>query len=73
MISPPARWPQSDGTPIACREKLKVLEENHAELAQVLQDSFEDAMLMGVDEAVMRQLLIDMVGALRNPKTVSHG
>lgn len=73
MIPTPERWPQPDGTPISCREKLKTLEENHAELAQVLQDTFEDAMLMGVDEQVMRRLLIDMVGALKNPKTVNHG
>ena len=64
----PARWPQPDGTPIACREKLKVLEENHAELAQVLQDSFEDAMLMGVDEAAMRRILTEMVAGLDSPK-----
>jgi hypothetical protein len=64
----PARWPQPDGTPLSCREKLKVLGENHAELAQTMQDVFEDAMLMGVDEAAMRGILGDMVHALANPK-----
>jgi len=60
-------WLQSDGTPVACREKLKVLAENQAELAQVMQDAFEDAVLMGVDEAAMRALLAGMVAELRSP------
>ncbi len=45
-----------------------MLEENHAEAAQVLQDAFEDAVLMGVDEAAMRRVLLEMVAALRSPK-----
>jgi len=60
-------WLQPDGTPVACREKLKVLVENQAELAQVMQDAFEDAVLMGVDAAAMRALLADMVAGLRGP------
>jgi uncharacterized protein (UPF0335 family) len=63
-----ARWLGADGQPIACREKLVVLEENHAEAAQVLQDAFEDAVLMGVDETAMRAILIEMVSGLRSPK-----
>jgi hypothetical protein len=61
-------WPQVDGTPIACREKLLVLVENHAEIAQTMQDAFEDALLMGVDEQAMRAILIRMVEELRSPK-----
>ena len=64
----PASWPQPDGTPVSCREKLRMLAENHAELAQAMQDAFEDAVLMGVDEAAMRTLLHDMVAALESPK-----
>jgi uncharacterized protein (UPF0335 family) len=70
MIAPPAVWPQSDGAPVACREKLKMLAENHAELAQALQDTFEDAVLMGVDEDAMRRILTDMVAGLESPKRV---
>ena len=61
-------WPQPDGTPISCRDKLRMLDDNHAELAQVMQDAFEDAVLMGVDEAAMRRTLLDMVAGLRSPK-----
>ena len=68
MIPPPERWPQADGSPVSCREKLKTLVENHAELTQVMQDAFEDAVLMGVDERAMRGILVGMVQALRSPK-----
>jgi hypothetical protein len=47
-----------------------MLAENHAEVAQVLQDAFEDAILMGVEEQAMRQVLADIVGGLESPK---HG
>jgi len=65
---PPALWPGADGRPIACREKLKMLADNHAELAQTLRDVFEDAVLMGVDEAALRELLAGMVRELESPK-----
>ncbi len=64
----PERWPGADGSPISCREKLRVLEENHAEAAQVLQDAFEDAVLMGVDEAAMRAIMADLIAGLHSPK-----
>ena len=67
-MSAPARWPQPDGSPVACREKLKMLAENHAELAQALQDAFEDAVLMGVDPDAMREILFGMVRGLEDPK-----
>ncbi len=61
-------WPGADGRPVSCREKLRSLEDNHAELRQVMQDAFEDAVLMGVDEAALRGMLVEMVAALRSPK-----
>ena len=66
--APPASWPGRDGQPISCREKLKMLAENHAELAQVMRDAFEDAVLMGVDEAAMRRLLAELVESLETPR-----
>lgn len=65
--APPAIWPQRDGSPVSCREKLKVLAENHAELAQMMQDAFEDAVLMGVDPEAMRAILGDMIASLHPP------
>ena len=67
-MSVPSIWPQADGNPVSCREKLKMLEENYVELSQVMQDAFEDAVLMGVDPVAMRRLLSDMVAKLDCPK-----
>lgn len=69
MIPPaPTHWPGLDGNSVGCREKLKMLAENYAEVAQVLQDAFEDAILMGVEEQAMRQILSDVVAGLVSPK-----
>ncbi|HYF09157.1 MAG TPA: hypothetical protein VD970_16160 [Acetobacteraceae bacterium] len=67
-LDPPRLWPGSDGSPISCREKIKVLEENHREAAQILRDAFEDAVLMGVDEEAMRRILAELVTHLPSPK-----
>jgi uncharacterized protein (UPF0335 family) len=69
---PPAVWPGDDGNPLSCRDKLKVLGENHAELAQMLRDTFEDAILMGVDEAAMRAILGGMIDGLESPKRAAQ-
>ena len=64
----PPVWPGADGSPVSCREKIKTLEDNHAELHQVMQDAFEDAVLMGVDEAAMRRILAGMADTLASPR-----
>ncbi|CAI3950476.1 unnamed protein product [Commensalibacter communis] len=60
-------WVQSNQEPVACKEKIKILNENYAELRQMMQDSFEDAMIMGVDEQAMRNILKQIVDQLRSP------
>jgi hypothetical protein len=61
---PPPAWRQPDGSPVSCQEKLKVLAENLAEVRQVCQDAFDDALLMGCDEAQVRQVLRELVDRL---------
>jgi hypothetical protein len=69
MIPPaPTNWPGLDGNAVGCREKLKMLTENYEELSQVLQDAFEDAVLMGVNEDAMRRILADVVAGLVSPR-----
>jgi hypothetical protein len=69
MIPPaPVNWPGLDGNAVGCREKLKMLQENYQEVAQVLRDAFEDAVLMGVDEAAMRGILAEIVAGLDSPR-----
>jgi len=60
-------WLQPDGAPLSCREKIKVLNENLEEIREMAQDALEDGILMGCDEAQLRQVLADLVGSLENP------
>ncbi len=45
-----------------------MLTETYNEAAQILQDAFDDAILMGVDEQAIRQMLHDVVAGLETPK-----
>lgn len=69
---PPTQWPGLDGNAVGCREKLKMLAENYSEVSEVLRDAFEDAVLMGVEEDAMRQVLLDIVAGLDLPKRPSR-
>ena len=60
-------WHQPDGSPVSCVEKIKVLNENLAEIEQMAQDALEDAILMGCDEGQVRGVLHRLVDALANP------
>ncbi len=63
-----AVWPQPDGQPVSCRDKLEILNDNYDELRHVMQDAFEDALLMGVDEAAMRSFIAQLVAGLKAPR-----
>ncbi len=63
----PPVWLDSDGEAVSCVEKLKVLNENLEEIREMSQDALEDALLMGCDEAQVRQVLAAMATALVNP------
>ena len=64
---PPERWLDSKGQPLACRDKIKVLNENLEELRAMAQDALEDAVLMGGDETQFRAVLDELVASLNNP------
>lgn len=61
------KWHDKNGAPISCKEKIKVMAENMDELYQTAQDSFEDALLMGCDEAQLRAYFQQLMSALVNP------
>lgn len=63
----PDVWRAPDGTPLSCREKIKVLNENLEELQQMAQDALEDAIIMGADEAQIRDVLQKLLDSLENP------
>lgn len=60
-------WRQPDGKAVSCTEKIKVLNENLAELLEMAQDALEDGLLMGCDEAQLREVLHGLVDRLENP------
>ena len=60
-------WRQPDGRPVACREKLKVLNENLEEIREYCQDALEDAVLMGCEEGQVREVFEAIVRSIRNP------
>jgi hypothetical protein len=60
-------WRQPDGKPLSCVEKIKVLNENLTEIQQMAQDALEDAILMGGDEAQVREVLHGLIDSLNNP------
>ena len=60
-------WVQPDGSAVSCEEKLKVLDENLAEIRGMCQDAFEDALLMGCDEDQVRAVFVGVMTSLENP------
>ena len=60
-------WHTPEGEPVSCVEKIKVLNENLAELRGLAQDALEDGVLMGCDEAQLREVLAGIVASLVNP------
>jgi hypothetical protein len=60
-------WRTPEGEPVACVEKIKVLNENLAELRELAQDALEDGVLMGCDEVQLREVLAGIVAGLVNP------
>ena len=61
------KWFSDDGSPVSCTEKIKVMNQNMAELYQAAQDAFEDALLMGCSEAQLRDYLQQLVAGVENP------
>ena len=60
-------WRTPEGEPVSCVERIKVLNENLAELRDLAQDALEDAVLMGCDERQVRDVLAGIVADLVNP------
>lgn len=60
-------WLDEEGQTIACVEKVKVMQENLLEIQGLIQDAFEDALLMGCQEAQFKAVVTQMVLAMDNP------
>lgn len=67
MKKPLPTWLRDDNSIVACTEKIKVMQENFDEIQQLMQDAFEDGVLMEVSEAQMRETLLIILDSLVNP------
>ena len=67
MKKPLPTWVRDDKSIVACTEKIKVMTENFEEIQQLMQDAFEDGLLMDVSETQMRETLHELVQTLHNP------
>jgi|AGTN01.1.fsa_nt_gi hypothetical protein len=66
MSSKPSHaWRTPHGDPVACLEKLKVLEQNLREFQDMALDILEDAALMGCDVEQVRAALAERLEAVR--------
>lgn len=63
----PARWISRDGDAVACEEKIKILNDNLAEIRELCQHALEDAVLMGCSEHFVRVVLSDLISSLEKP------
>ena len=60
-------WLDSQGAPLGCAEKIKVLNENLMEIKEICQEALEDAILMGCDETQIREVLGQIIATLPKP------
>lgn len=60
-------WLTPEGEKVSCVDKIKVLNENLAEIYALAQEALEDAVLMGCDERQFRQVIEAMARNLVNP------
>ncbi len=65
-------WLKTDGSPVSCTEKVKVLNENYEELRLALKDALEDALLLGCSEAQIRQSFHDLIDQIQSDVTESQ-
>lgn len=58
-------WRDAAGTPITCREKIRLLDESIQEWRQACQDTLDDALLMGCSESQFRAEMESMLANLQ--------
>lgn len=54
-------WRKPDGTPVSCTEKIKVLNENYAEIKESIQEALDDAVLMGCSIEKFKEIYREML------------
>ena len=62
-------WRQTDGKPVSCLEKIKVLNQNIQEIETLCADALEDGVLMGCDADQIKAALHELIDGLKAPPT----
>jgi hypothetical protein len=60
-------WRQTDGKPVSCLEKIKVLNQNISEIETLCADALEDGVLMGCDADQIKTALHELIDGLKTP------
>ena len=60
-------WRQTDGKPVSCLEKIKVLNQNIREIETLCADALEDGVLMGCDAEQIKAALHELIEGLAAP------
>lgn len=63
-IPAPRTWSRCDGSTVSCTESVRVLEENWQEIVELLSESYEDAVLLGVGKNEFKAAMHGLVDAL---------
>lgn len=63
----PPVWRQTDGKPVSCLEKIKVLNQNISEIETLCADALEDGVLMGCDAGQIKTALHELIDGLKMP------
>ncbi len=61
----PEKWLRVDGSVVSCTESVKVLNENWKEAYDLLQDMYEDAVLLGCGKEAFKIELKRMIEELQ--------
>ena len=56
----PDFWIEKNNKKIACKEKIKVLNENIYELKELINQIYDEAILMGVKKEQIREIINDI-------------
>lgn len=59
-------WKTPHGEVVACVEKIKVMQQNISEIEQLVQDAFDDGVLMGIDPIQLKDFFIQLMANLEN-------
>lgn len=62
----PLYWLGKDKKKISCKEKIKLMESNLDEFQEILNDIIDEAVLIGIDEDQLKNVLLDMIKNMKN-------